>query len=191
MGFAVVEEVAADCPILSRSAPNANFAIMEFKISVREITCGRQDTQSFAIARSLGLSIDNIRLMDTEDKLVWNEDGKAIFKAGEIVKKCRTQGVKEWWRKKIWFSYAPAKSFWHTYIACAGRLPTLDRLQKVGIHLANRCPLCLSAEETNGHVLIKCRVAKEVWWALETAVLENLLLGCLLEPVATKEQMPP
>ncbi|KAF3784194.1 Transposon TX1 uncharacterized protein [Nymphaea thermarum] len=67
----------------------------EFKISVQEITCGRQDSQSFAIARSLEVSIDNIRLMETEDKLVWSEDCKAIFKAGEIVKKCRTQGVKE------------------------------------------------------------------------------------------------
>ncbi|KAF3792491.1 hypothetical protein EJ110_NYTH11319 [Nymphaea thermarum] len=122
-----------------------------------------QDSQSFVIARSLGVSIDNIRLMETEDKLVWSEDGKAIFKVGEIVKKCRTQGVKEWWRKKIWLSYALAKSCWHTYIACAGRLPTLDRLQKVGIHLANRSSLCLCAKETNGHVLIKCKVTKEVW----------------------------
>ncbi|KAF3778726.1 putative ribonuclease H protein [Nymphaea thermarum] len=135
----------------------------EFMISIREITFGRQDSQSFPIARSLGVSIDNIRLMETEDKLVWSEDGKAIFKAGEIIKKCCTQGVKDWWREKIRASYAPTKSCWHAYIACAGRLPTLDRLQNAEIHLANRCSLCLCAEETNGHVLIKCKVAKEVW----------------------------
>ncbi|KAF3781707.1 retrotransposable element ORF2 protein [Nymphaea thermarum] len=48
-------------------------------------------------------------------------------------------------------------------LSYAGRLPTLDRLKKTGIQLANRCSLCFCAEETNKHVLIQCKTAKEVW----------------------------
>ncbi|KAF3779907.1 hypothetical protein EJ110_NYTH40347 [Nymphaea thermarum] len=72
-------------------------------------------------------------------------------------------GVKESLRRKIWASYAPAKSCWYSYIACEGRLPTLDRIQKTGIHLANRCSFCYCAEEANAHVLINFKIAKEVW----------------------------
>ncbi|KAF3786554.1 hypothetical protein EJ110_NYTH20808 [Nymphaea thermarum] len=115
------------------------------------------------MAAHLGVSSTNIRIRDAEDSLVWSDDGKANFKAGEIINKCRIQGVKESWRRKIWVSYAPAKSCWYSYIACEGRLPTLDRIQKTGVQLANRCSFCYCAEETNVHVLMNCKISKEVW----------------------------
>ncbi|KAF3774610.1 hypothetical protein EJ110_NYTH47389 [Nymphaea thermarum] len=115
------------------------------------------------MAAHLGVSSTNIRIRDVEDSLVWSDDGKASFKAGEIINKCRIQGLKESWRRKIWASYAPAKSCWYSYIACEGRLPTLDRIQKTGVQLANRCSFCYCAEETNAHVLMNCKIAKEVW----------------------------
>ncbi|KAF3784492.1 hypothetical protein EJ110_NYTH23280 [Nymphaea thermarum] len=121
------------------------------------------DSPSFAIDVQIGVSPANIRLRDRKDMLVWSDDGKESFKAGVILNKCRSQGVKEWWRRKLWVSYTPTKSCWHSYIAYEGRLPTLDRIQKTGIHLANRCSFCHCVEETNAHVLINCNVAKEVW----------------------------
>ncbi|KAF3773282.1 hypothetical protein EJ110_NYTH48363 [Nymphaea thermarum] len=98
-----------------------------------------------------------------EDSLVWSDNGKASFKAGEVINKCRIQGVKESWRRNIWASYVPTKSYRCSYIACEGRLPTLDRIQRTGMHLANCCSFCYCAEETNAHVLINCKIAKEVW----------------------------
>ncbi|XP_031502653.1 uncharacterized protein LOC116265842 [Nymphaea colorata] len=111
----------------------------ELITSVQEFTSASQGSPSLDIAVHLGVFKDDIRLRDADDSLVWSDDGKDKFRAGNIMKKCRTQGVKKWWWKKIWNSSAPAKSCWHTYIACEGRLPTLDRLQKAGIQLANRC----------------------------------------------------
>ncbi|KAF3788878.1 hypothetical protein EJ110_NYTH15396 [Nymphaea thermarum] len=135
----------------------------ELITSVQEFTSASQGSLSLDIVARLGVFKDDIRLRDANDSLVWSDDGKDNFRVADIMSKCRTQSVKEWWRKKIWYSSAPAKSCWHTYIASEGRLPTLDRLQKAGIHLANRCSLCLCAEENNGHILIKCKMAKEVW----------------------------
>ncbi|KAF3782671.1 putative ribonuclease H protein [Nymphaea thermarum] len=135
----------------------------QLNISIRQVTCANQESPTLAMAAHLGVSSTNIRIRDAEDSLVWSDDGKASFKAGEIINKCRIQGVKESWRRKIWASYAPAKSCWYSYIACEGRLPTLDRIQKTGVQLANRCSFCYCAEETNAHVLMNCKIAREVW----------------------------
>ncbi|KAF3782894.1 hypothetical protein EJ110_NYTH33503 [Nymphaea thermarum] len=112
---------------------------------------------------SYAVSPANSRLRDTKDMLVWSDDGKESFKACEILNKCRSLGVKEWWWRKLWVSYVPAKSCWHSYITYEGILHTLDRIQKTGIHLANRCSFCQCDEETNAHVLSNCKVATEVW----------------------------
>ncbi|KAF3773305.1 putative ribonuclease H protein [Nymphaea thermarum] len=151
--------------VLIRRIDGNHYMLMysDVNISISQLTRANHDSPSFALAVQIGASPANIRLRDTEDMLVWSDDGKESFKAGEILNKCRSQGVKEWWRRKLWVSYAPAKSCWHSYIACEGRLPTLDRIQKTGIHLANRCSFCQCEEETNAHVLINCKVAKEVW----------------------------
>ncbi|KAF3795457.1 hypothetical protein EJ110_NYTH04735 [Nymphaea thermarum] len=135
----------------------------ELNSSVKDFTSVSQDNPTLDIAMRLGVYKENIRLRETYDSLVWSGDGKANFRAGDILEKCQTKGVKEWWWNKIWNNSAPAKSCWHTYVACEGRLPTLDRLKKAGIQLANRWSLCFCAEETNKHVLIKCNTAKDVW----------------------------
>ncbi|KAF3776189.1 hypothetical protein EJ110_NYTH48897 [Nymphaea thermarum] len=135
----------------------------DVNISISQQTRANQNSPSFALAMHIGVSPASIRLRDTEDMLVSSDDGNESFKASEILNKCHSQGVKEWWRRKLWVSYAPAKSCWHSYIACEGRLPILVRIPKTGIHLANRCSFCHCEEETNAHVLINCKVAKEVW----------------------------
>ncbi|KAF3782308.1 LINE-1 retrotransposable element ORF2 protein [Nymphaea thermarum] len=148
---------------LGNLTKNICFPLNKVEKSISQQTRTNQGSPSFALAMQLGVSPANIRLRDTEDILVWSDDGKESFKACEIFNKCRRHGVKEWWRRKIWVSYVLAKSCWHSYIACEGRLPTLDRLQKSRIHLANRCSFCHWIEETNVYVLINCKVAKEVW----------------------------
>ncbi|RVX20320.1 putative ribonuclease H protein [Vitis vinifera] len=44
-----------------------------------------------------------------------------------------------------------------------GRVLTLDRLQKRGWVMANRCFLCHKSEETIDHLLIHCEKTREVW----------------------------
>ncbi|KAF3789439.1 hypothetical protein EJ110_NYTH18073 [Nymphaea thermarum] len=80
----------------------------ELITSVREFTSASQGSSSLDIAARLGVFKDDIRFRDANDSLVWSDDGKDNFRAADIMSKCRTQGVKEWWRKKIWYSSAPA-----------------------------------------------------------------------------------
>ncbi|KAF3793964.1 putative ribonuclease H protein [Nymphaea thermarum] len=55
------------------------------------------------------------------------------------------------------------RASWTTYIASHMRLTTQDRLQRHGVHLANRCHLCKRDEENNVHVMFKCSVVQNVW----------------------------
>ncbi|KAF3795066.1 hypothetical protein EJ110_NYTH06151 [Nymphaea thermarum] len=67
----------------------------ELITNVREFTSASQGSPSLDIAARLGVFKDDIRLRDADDRLVWSDDGKDNFRAADIKKKCRTQGVKE------------------------------------------------------------------------------------------------
>ena len=59
----------------------------------------------------------------------------------------------------------PKLSFF-TWEASWERVLTLDRLQKRGWALANRCFLCHMCEESIDHLLIHCEKTREVWMLL-------------------------
>ncbi|KAF3795607.1 hypothetical protein EJ110_NYTH00250 [Nymphaea thermarum] len=97
----------------------------ELNSSVKDFTSVSHDNPTLDNAMRLGVYKENIQIRDTDDSLVWSGDGKANFRACDILEKCRTKEVKEWWRKKIWNNSTPAKSCWHTYVACEGSVDTL------------------------------------------------------------------
>ena len=78
----------------------------------------------------------------------------------------------------------PKLSFF-AWEASWGRVLTLDRLQKRGWALANRCFLCHTCEESIDHLLIHCEKTREVWmlllsffgvsWVFPLSVKETLL----------------
>ena len=78
----------------------------------------------------------------------------------------------------------PKLSFF-VWEASWGRVLTLDRLQKRGWALANRCFLCQMVEESIDHLLLHCEKTREVWmlflslfgvsWVFLYSVKETLL----------------
>ncbi|RVW41716.1 Transposon TX1 uncharacterized 149 kDa protein [Vitis vinifera] len=75
--------------------------------------------------------------------------------------------------------------FFFAWEASWGRVLTLDRLQKRGWALANRCFLCQMVEESIDHLLLHCEKTREVWmlflslfgvsWVFPYSVKETLL----------------
>ena len=49
------------------------------------------------------------------------------------------------------------------WLAIKGRLSTLDRLQKWGNCIVNRCYLCMKEAEDLEHIFFKCDFSREVW----------------------------
>ncbi|RVW68652.1 Flowering time control protein FY [Vitis vinifera] len=63
----------------------------------------------------------------------------------------------------VWVDKVPTKIIFFAWEATWGKVLTLDRLQRRGWHLPNRCFLCGCEEETINHMLIHCTVAKGLW----------------------------
>ncbi|RVW15657.1 hypothetical protein CK203_075360 [Vitis vinifera] len=66
-------------------------------------------------------------------------------------------------KKGIWVENVPSKLAFFAWEATWGRVLTLDRLQKRGWQLPNRCYLCGMDEENVNHLLIHCTVARVLW----------------------------
>ncbi|RVW80825.1 putative ribonuclease H protein [Vitis vinifera] len=66
-------------------------------------------------------------------------------------------------KKGIWVENVPSKLAFFAWEATWGRILTIDRLQKRGWQISNRCYLCGSDEENVSHLLIHCTVARVLW----------------------------
>ena len=68
--------------------------------------------------------------------------------------------------KIIWNSCVQPKLSFFAWEASWGRVLTLDRLQKRGWALTNRCFLCQMCGELIDHLLLHCEKTREVWMLL-------------------------
>ena len=66
-------------------------------------------------------------------------------------------------KKGTWVENVPSKLAFFAWEATWGRVLTLNRLQKRGWQLPNRCYLCGMDEENVNHLLIHCTVASVLW----------------------------
>ena len=63
----------------------------------------------------------------------------------------------------IWMDKVPTKVSFFAWEASWGKIFTLDRLQRRGWQLPNRCFLCGCEEENVNHMLLHCIVVKTLW----------------------------
>ena len=63
----------------------------------------------------------------------------------------------------IWMDKVPTKVSFFAGEASWGKILTLDRLQRRGWQLPNRCFLCGCEEENDNHILLHCIVVKTLW----------------------------
>ncbi|RVW44756.1 putative ribonuclease H protein [Vitis vinifera] len=97
----------------------------------------------------------------------------------------------------IWVENVPSKLAFFAWEATWGRILTIDRLQKRGWQIPNRCYLCGSDEENANHLLIHCTVASVLWgmvlslfgaqWVFSETVKEAQAEG-LVSEIHLKEQ---
>ena len=65
--------------------------------------------------------------------------------------------------KGIWVHCVPTKATFFAWEAAWGKVLTLDKLQRRGWHLPNRCYLCVRDEESAHHILLQCPVISHFW----------------------------
>ena len=119
-----------------------------------------------------------------EDSVFWKEGENGQSRVKEVYSLLDSPLTVVFPKNKIWVERIPTKIAFFAWEATWGKIMTLDRLQKRGWQLPNRCFLCGCEEENVNHILIYCTVARVLWdlvlglfgvkWAFPETVKEVL-----------------
>ncbi|RVW98496.1 hypothetical protein CK203_026866 [Vitis vinifera] len=104
--------------------------------------------------------------VDEEDRVSWVKSKDGVFSVKSLYKAMQPASSALFPSKIIWRSCAQPKISFFAWEASWGRVLTLDRLQKRGWVLANRCFLCQKCGESINHLLLHCERTREVWTLL-------------------------
>jgi ribonuclease HI len=104
-----------------------------------------------------------------EDKLIWSEEKDGVYSVRSGYRKimeAKNRGYRlerdDGW-SSIWKIRAPPKTKHLLWRICKECLPTRSRLRNRHVQCPEDCPLCLTDEETDWHLLFNCVAVKEAW----------------------------
>ncbi|RVW30599.1 LINE-1 reverse transcriptase-like [Vitis vinifera] len=122
---------------------------------------------------------------DVEDMESWTETKSGKFSVKSLYLALEAGCSAQFPSSLIWNENVQPKISFFAWEATWGKALTLDKVQKRGWALANRCFLCLENEETIDHLLLHCSRTKVLWdllftlfgvsWVLPSSVKETLL----------------
>ncbi|RVX21093.1 putative ribonuclease H protein [Vitis vinifera] len=98
-----------------------------------------------------------------EDSVLWSKERRAHFRVKEAYNLLVRSDDTGFPSKSIWVTRVPTKVCFFAWEATWGRVLTLDRLQRRGLQLPNRCFLCGCEEESVNHILLHCTVVRVLW----------------------------
>ncbi|KAL2896364.1 Exodeoxyribonuclease 7 small subunit [Bienertia sinuspersici] len=84
------------------------------------------------------------------------------YKVSKVYSRLKNQSLPQPWAENIWSRYNIPKYRLCTWLAIQNRLPTADRLAKMGSTIDNICPLCTNEEENNNHIFFECSYSKGI-----------------------------
>ncbi|XP_039014889.1 uncharacterized protein LOC120144737 [Hibiscus syriacus] len=100
----------------------------------------------------------------------------------EVWDKIRIQRMKVCWHKLIWYPLHIPKHSFISWMALLNRLPTRDRLQKLGLCTDSTCVNCCQDQESRDHLFSHCPFVIGLWKAV-------LRLNDMTIPTLTWETM--
>ncbi|XP_039069137.1 uncharacterized protein LOC120215551 [Hibiscus syriacus] len=81
----------------------------------------------------------------------------------EIWGKIRLQGQKVYWHRLVWYPMHLPKHSLISWMAILNRLPTCDRLQRMGLVTAGLCVNCRVFNKSRDHLFSQCPLSIELW----------------------------
>ncbi|KAJ9702452.1 hypothetical protein PVL29_004269 [Vitis rotundifolia] len=98
-----------------------------------------------------------------EDSVLWRKGKRGQFRVKEAYSLLARSDDIGFPSRSIWVARVPTKVAFFAWEATWGKVLTLDRLQRRGLQLPNRCFLCGCEEESVNHILIHCTVVRALW----------------------------
>ncbi|RVW75874.1 Transposon TX1 uncharacterized 149 kDa protein [Vitis vinifera] len=128
--------------------------------------------------------LKDFRISQEEDSVRWKREGNGVFGAKGAYRSLSGYSVGAFPNRRIWMDRVPTKVSFFAWEAAWGKILTLDKLQRRGWQLPNRCYLCGCEEENANHILLHCTVVKTIWeitlvifgvqWVFPESVIEVL-----------------
>lgn len=116
-----------------------------------------------AISLSDGLR-DPLDIIDQDqDAMVWTATTDGKFSVASAYETIRTKRPVLPWCKVVWSKHVHPNLAAICWRICLNRVPTDERVKRVGVSLASRCRLCQNSEESWNHLFKDCRVTAAVW----------------------------
>ncbi|KAE8675100.1 hypothetical protein F3Y22_tig00111693pilonHSYRG00046 [Hibiscus syriacus] len=84
----------------------------------------------------------------------------------EVWDMIRTQGIKVHWHRLIWYPLHIPKHSLISWMALLDRLPTRDRLRRMGLCSDSICVSCCQFQESRDHLFSQCSFAVGLWKAI-------------------------
>ena len=91
-----------------------------------------------------------------EDRVRWMDSNNGLFSVKSLFRALHPVSLVSFPSKIIWNSCVQPKLSFFAWKDSWGKVQTLDRLQKRGWDLANRCFMCQMFEESIDHLLLHC-----------------------------------
>ena len=127
----------------------------------------------------------DLRISPEEDSVIWKGGEHGLFRIRDAYKLLTVPSAITFPKKSIWVDKVPTKVAFFAWEATWEKVLTLDRLQRRGWHLPNRCFLCGCEGENVNHILLHCIVVRVLWeivltlfganWVFPETVKEMLL----------------
>ena len=102
-------------------------------------------------------SLQKERVSYELDKISWKGLAGCTFSISEAVKVLNSRVTPLFPIKSIWVHFVPTNAAFFAWEAAYGKVLTLDKLQRRGWQLPNRCYLC------GHHILLHCPVVNHFW----------------------------
>ena len=128
------------------------------------------------------------------DSLIWSPSQNSNFTIRSAWDSIRVRAPKAPWRKLLWYKGAMPRFSFTLWLLILNKLPTGDRLARIGIIPSDLCSICHLQSETVNHLFFDCDYSRQVWRfimegrvPLQPMAWDNLL-PLLLQPAAIQNQ---
>ena len=105
----------------------------------------------------------DFRISSEEDAVLWKGEGHGKYGVKVAYNVLAVTNACAFPTKCVWVDKAPTKAAFFAWEAAWGKILTLDRFQKRGWQLPNRCFLCGCEEENVNHILLHCILVRVLW----------------------------